>query len=271
MTRLLSRILLLSALVCSLNSLAQAQTYTYNFDAGIPDLAANFDTHDPFTSYTPTGAYLATGGLGNTGALRGPGTFSHAAVYRTAFPNQPGVTATISMFFVGNTTFGTSPGDFIKLGIADSLSASFRTSASYNFLATTVGRSDNSGTLQGSPTSLFLPDNWYKLTTTYQNNGSTWTTSSFIEDYGQTGTDAPTLFASRSPSSTSNVFVGSDVYAMINLGTLGGSVSGARAGDNFQLTVTGVTASAPEPGTLSLLALGVLGGLVCRQQRYREA
>jgi hypothetical protein len=253
-------------------------------------LANNFNiyqnTTPPVTNAATGSPYLQSpiGGIGNGGAVAVLAPATGITADSTAiFKNQSfdfsttGATLTISQYInvVANTGGGNR---LLQLGFVNENTSGMNGNAGLSFMSlrlTTVGTSGNvytpafqdkmaaSGVVNTtlSPNVTLTPGDWYQLSGQFVNlGGGNFQANGLLLDYGPSGQGSPSTVFTFAPHTFSNTDVTSDSSVWPAFRSF--HADGANALDNF-------TAQAvPEPGTLALWCVGILGlGLWRRNSR----
>jgi PEP-CTERM motif len=143
-------------------------------------------------------------------------------------PSQNGLTVTIRLF--SDPTNNANPSDAVLLTTTAGVIASEATNTFIDYPIT--------------PTALAAGAHFYAVATVTQQNSSQF----------------PAALDQSSNSSDSLVAIGTDFTTAAPIGGFG--LSG-----RWLVRAVGPSASAPEPGTLALLALGIVGGVVTRRRK----
>lgn len=252
-----------------------SQAVEFDF-SGTTDFSGNFTEAGETASATFTRS--STAGIGGTGGLGVAGSpdsiFYNTPI--TGFANGT-TTITLSVFYKATTNASGGANVSIATGLATGTSTKIGTSDGTPWLILTMNSTapTTAGTgsdfqisfrgNDGSTTSntgagnkfKVTNGNWYKFTTTYIYDEATslFSATALVENYGASGTDAPTVVSTFSSAalnktiSLASISSADQLYTAIRTGNLG--YGGASQLDNIVITVV------PEPARASAVFAGL--------------
>lgn len=269
---------------------ARAQSFFINFNTP-GDLNNNFNLYEnstPVVIGTPTTAgspysESATGGVGGSGkvaiALPGAGIVPDStAIYKfSAFDfSTVGLTLNISAM-VNVVAAGETGNRLLHLGFANEPNAGLNGNAGLAFMGfrlnpTAVGSTVFSPQWQtktaaagvvntsGGGNQTLTAGNWYQVSITFSNQGGgSILGSGFVQDFGAAGTTAGSV-TTLTPTALTSTDIAADVSVWAAFRSFAND--GAAGLDDFLANAVGV----PEPGAMTLLAIGFGSFLVLRRK-----
>ena len=266
----------LPALVAALTVSASAQAATIAFDSA-PEFTGNFTVLSA-NSGQDSMAWSASSGVGGVAGrlqITAQNGFDSTALCNTASWDTGNSSSTsfltLSMFFLTPSPNTGTDGAAAQIGFSESLTNSFLTG---NIISARVrssgsagnyvleGRYSNSGSFANvNATSAFSLSNgtWYRLATSFYDNGTGFTYSAVLENWGSGGN-----------SFSGNVTSINGTMAQTSLLTDGQAYAGVRTFSNSGVAVAldqFSVAVVPEPGTAALGAVAALALLSRRSRR----